>query len=206
VVSAKSAVGVYPVALTTGSLKAANYTFTFVNGEVSVAKAVLMVVPRNLAMTYGSALPAMTYSLNGLLNGDTPSGEVSGAPQFVTSAKPSSPAGSYPLEVALGSLAAKNYSFAFKAGTIAIGKAQLTVTASNGTMTAGGTVPALSYTTKGFVSGDTPAAATSGKPSLTTSASNSSKAGSYAIVTAQGSLSARNYAFSFVDGTLTVNQ
>jgi sugar lactone lactonase YvrE len=205
-VSAKSAVGVYPVTVTAGSLKAANYTFTFVNSEVTVTKAALTVVPGNLTITYGSILPSMTYSLNGLLNGDTPNGAVSGSPQFVTSATSASPAGSYLLEAELGSLTAKNYSFTFKAGTIAIGKATLTVTAGNGTMIAGAPLPALSYTMRGFAKGDTLASATSGKPSLTTSATSTSKAGSYPIVPAQGSLSATNYKFSFVDGTLTVSQ
>ena len=205
-VSAKSAVGIYPVTVTAGSLKAANYTFTFVNGEVTVTKAVLTVVPGNLTMTYGSGLPAMTYSLNGLLNGDTPSAAVSGLPQFVTSATSASPVGSYLLQTAQGTLAAKNYSFIFKAGTLAVNKAQLTVTASNEAMTAGAAVPALKYTVKGFANGETQGSATSGKPSLTTSATSSSKSGSYSIAAAQGSLSAKNYEFSFVDGTLTVNQ
>ena len=148
----------------------------------------------------------MTYSFSGLLNGDTPGASVTGAPQFVTSATSVSPAGSYPVSVALGSLAAKNYTFAFRVGTIAIGRAQLTVTASNATMTAGGTVPALSYTVKGFANGDTQASAVSGKPNITTTASSASKAGSYAIVAAQGSLGAKNYNFSFVNGTMTVSQ
>ena len=37
-VSAKSAVGAYPISATVGSLKAANYTFSFVSGEVAVTK------------------------------------------------------------------------------------------------------------------------------------------------------------------------
>lgn len=205
-VSAASAVGVYPITATAGSLKAANYTFSFVSGQVAVTKAVLTVVPGNISATYGSELPAMTYSLTGLLNGDTAGASVAGTPQFVTSATSVSPAGSYPVSVGLGSLTAKNYTFAFKVGTIAIGRAQLTVTASNATMTAGGTVPALSYTVKGFANGDTQASAVSGKPSVTTTATSASKAGTYAIVAAQGSLGARNYEFNLVNGTMTVSQ
>ena len=204
-VTAKSTAGAYPVTVTVGSLKAANYTFTFVGSKVTVTKAVLTVVPGNLTMTYGSAVPAMTYSLNGFLNGDTAGEAVSGAPQFVTSAESSSPAGSYSLGTELGSLTANNYSFVFKTGTVSIGKAKLTVTANNGTMTAGTTVPALSYTMKGFANGDTQAA-TSGKATVTTSVTSASGAGTYPIVAAQGSLSAKNYEFSFVNGSLTVNQ
>jgi hypothetical protein len=148
----------------------------------------------------------MTYSLTGLLNADTSASAVSGAPQFETAATSASPAGTYPLTAALGTLTAKNYSFVFSNGTITVGKALLTVTAGNASMTAGAAVPALSYTMKGFANDETQASATSGKPTITTSASSASKAGSYTIVAAQGSLSAKNYAFSFVNGTLTVNQ
>ena len=73
-------------------------------------------------------------------------------------------------------------------------------------MSVGGSVPALSYTVKGFANGETQATATSGKPSLSTTATSTSKAGSYTVVAAEGSLSAKNYAFTFVSGTLTVNQ
>lgn len=205
-VNVESGVGVYPITVTTGSLNAPNYTFSFVNGEVTVTKAALTVIPGNVSMTYGSALPAMTFSVTGLINGDTAGAAVTGAPQFVTSATPSAPVGNYPLEAAVGSLTAKNYSFVFKPGAVVVGKAQLTVTAGNGKMTAGGTVPALSSTMTGFANGDTQASAVSGKPSVTTSASSASIAGAYAIVAAQGSLGAKNYQFSFVNGTLTVSQ
>ncbi len=204
--SAAASVGTYPITLTAGTLKAANYTFTMVGSSVSVTKAVLAVLPGDVTMTYGSALPQLGVSFSGLLNGDTVAGAVLGTPQLATTATSSSAVGSYAVSAGLGSLAAKNYSFQFKTGTVAVTKAQLTVTASNCSMTAGGSVPVLSYTVTGFANGDTQATATGGKASLSTSASNTSKAGSYAIVTAQGSLSAKNYAFTFVNGSLTVNQ
>ena len=44
----------------------------------------------------------------------------------------------------------------------------------------------------------------SGSPSLTTTANNNSAPGNYPINAAQGTLSAQNYTFTFVNGTLTV--
>jgi hypothetical protein len=68
----------------------------------------------------------------------------------------------------------------------------------------GTTNPSFTYTMTGFVNGDTQASATSGTPSLTTSAITSSPVGNYAITATVGTLSAANYTFIFVNGTLEV--
>jgi hypothetical protein len=68
----------------------------------------------------------------------------------------------------------------------------------------GTTNPSFTYTMTGFVNGDTQASATSGTPSLTTSAITSSPVGNYAITAAVGTLSVANYTFLFVNGTLEV--
>ncbi|MGH7193934.1 MAG: Ig-like domain repeat protein, partial [Candidatus Saccharimonadales bacterium] len=57
----------------------------------------------------------------------------------------------------------------------------------------------------GLVNND-PASVVSGAASLTTTATVSSGVGTYPIAAAQGTLAAANYAFAFVDGTLTVGQ
>ena len=204
--NSRSTPGTFAITAGLGSLSANNYSFSLGSGVLTVTKAALTVIPGELSVTYGSALPHLTYSFSGLLNGDTVGGAVSGTPQLVTTATSSSAVGSYGVSAALGSLTAKNYSFTFKMGTVTVTKAQLTVTASNCSMSVGGSVPALSYTVKGFANGETQATATSGKPSLSTTATSTSKAGSYTVVAAEGSLSAKNYAFTFVNGTLTVNQ
>ena len=65
-------------------------------------------------------------------------------------------------------------------------------------------LPVFTYTITGFVNGDT-AAAISGTPTLTTTATASSPVGSYAISVSAGTLSASNYTFpNLVAGTLVV--
>ena len=59
-----------------------------------------------------------------------------------------------------------------------------------------------SYT--GFVGSDTLASAVTGSPCLATTATASSPVGSYPITAGLGSLAARNYCFSFVNGSLLV--
>jgi hypothetical protein len=65
--------------------------------------------------------------------------------------------------------------------------------------------PIFQFTIQGFVLSDTdiPSVIT-GTPLLTTSATQSSAPGDYPIVPSQGTLTAANYYFVFVDGTLTV--
>jgi len=87
--------------------------------------------------------------------------------------------------------------------TLIVTKAPLVVTANNANMNVGGPLPAFTASYSGFVNGET-TAVLSGSPSLTTTATTSSPAGLYPITAAQGSLSAANYSFSFVNGTLSV--
>lgn len=89
--------------------------------------------------------------------------------------------------------------------SITVNPAVLTVTASDASMSYGATPPSFTYTITGYVNGDT-IAAVSGAPSLTTTATSTSPAGTYAITAGFGTLNASNYNFTFVAGTLTVTR
>ena len=170
---------------------------------LTVNKATLTVTANNSASTYGQAPGAFAASYSGFKNGDT-SAMLSGAPSLTTTATASSPAGNYAITAAVGTLAATNYSFTFVNGTLTVGKATLTVTANNAASTYGHAFPTFTDTVTGFVNGDTQAVV-SGSPSLTTTATSNSPAGTYAITAAIGTLSATNYSFVFFDGILTIN-
>jgi hypothetical protein len=130
---------------------------------------------------------------------------LSGSPSLTTSPATPSAAGTYAITAAAGSLSASNYIFTFANGTLTINKATLTVTAASPSITYGQTLPTYSATYSGFQNGDT-SSVLSGSPSLTTSPATPSAAGSYTITVVVGSLSAANYSFSFVNGTLTINK
>ena len=89
--------------------------------------------------------------------------------------------------------------------SLIVSKATLTVTANNASKTYGAANPTFATGYSGFVNGDTQSVL-SGNPSLTTTATNSSPVGSYAITATAGNLSSANYTFTFVPGTLTVNK
>ncbi|HKR94872.1 MAG TPA: MBG domain-containing protein, partial [Candidatus Angelobacter sp.] len=90
-------------------------------------------------------------------------------------------------------------------GDLIVTKAQLTVTADNQSRLYGDPNPPLTYTITGFVNGDT-IAVVSGTADCSTTATLTSPVGTYPITCTIGTLSAQNYVFTFVPGTLTVNQ
>jgi hypothetical protein len=96
-----------------------------------------------------------------------------------------------------------NYTIATTAVPLIVNPAPLTVTTNNATMPVGGPMPAFTASYSGFVNGDT-ASALSGAPSFSTTATSSSPTGTYPITVTQHSLSAANYSFAFVSGTLSV--
>ncbi|HEU5340294.1 beta strand repeat-containing protein [Edaphobacter sp.] len=109
-------------------------TTTFKNGgtasvNIVVNKAPLTVTANNETAVYGAAVPPYTYTITGFVNGDAQATAVTGAPTLTTS--PASPVnvGTYPISVALGTLASTNYSFTtLTPGTLTITKATPVIT------------------------------------------------------------------------------
>jgi hypothetical protein len=96
-----------------GTLKAQNYVFnTHSNGEGSVVvyKATLQVTANDVTINKGDAIPPLTYSITGFVNGETAS-VVTGSPVLTTPTGANLKAGRYYIVVAPGSLAAQNYNF-----------------------------------------------------------------------------------------------
>ena len=170
-----------------------------------IAKALLTLTTSNKSMTYGSSVPTQTfgYSLSGLLGGDT-AAVITGAPSHSTTATSSSNVGSYPITTNISGLSATNYTFAAVAGTLTIGKATLTITTNNASMTYGSSVPVFSYTPTGFVNSET-AAVITGTVTHSTTGTSSSNVGTYSIIPSVSGLTATNYTFTPVNGTLTIS-
>jgi hypothetical protein len=84
-----------------------------------------------------------------------------------------------------------------------VNKAALTVTANNAQRLVGAANPAFTYTITGFVNGDT-SSVVSGSATETTTATGTSQPGQYPITFATETLTATNYTFTYVNGTLTV--
>lgn len=138
---------------------------------------------------YGLANPDLSFSIDGLILGDSFGSAVAGAPS--TAADVSSNVGSYAING--GFTSAAGYALVVAPGTLQVTPATLLLLAAPSTRVYGDPDEPLDGTVSGFRNSDTLASATSGMLSWSTSATTASNVGSYAI---NGSgLSAQNYVF-----------
>jgi alpha-tubulin suppressor-like RCC1 family protein len=179
-----------------------NYTLTYVTGLVTIGPAPLTITASSGTMTYGGSPPAVTASSSGFVNGQGPS-VLGGGIVCSTVATATSAVGSYGSTCSGASDA--NYSISYVPGTVTVVPATLTVTANNVTKAFGAAVPTLAATVSGYVNGQTLATSgVTGQALCATTATTTSPGGTYPITCSLGTLSAHNYTFNFVPGTLTV--
>jgi len=88
----------------------------------------LTVTADNKTVTYGDAVPTLTYTITGYVNGEDET-EITGEPTISTSYTSSTPVASSPVAItaAVNTLTAANYSFVFVNGSITINTKELTI-------------------------------------------------------------------------------
>ena len=196
-----SNVGTYPITVAKGTLSAANYTFIFTPGTLTVepiGQTITFTKPANV--TYGVA----PFDLSA-------SSSAGGSVSFSIVSGPCSVSGKTVTVTGVGTClieadraAGGNYTAAAPVQqSFVISPAVLTVKADNQSMPYEGTVPTLTYGITGYVNHET-SAVVSGLASITTTGGSASNVGTYPITVAKGTLSAANYTFIFTPGTLTV--
>jgi hypothetical protein len=176
--------GIY--AISQGSLALSNnYTLNYTASNLTISKKTINVTAAAKSKTYGDTDPALTYTADALLNGETFSGSLT--------RDAGEAAGSY--NINQGSLALNNnYTVNYTGNNLTIGKALLSYVATPATKTYLAPNPTFTGTVTGFINGDTQATATTGTLSFISTATDSSPQGSYPI---DGSgLSANNYGFA----------
>ncbi len=110
-------VGSYPITCSGGADN--NYNFSYVNGTLQINKAALTVTAENKSKQYSDPLPSLTYLITGFVGGDTIA-VVSGSPALTTTATQFSAPGLYPINIALGTLSATNYTFNLAGSTLTV--------------------------------------------------------------------------------------
>ncbi|BFI95087.1 MAG: hypothetical protein RSP_05970 [Rhodanobacter sp.] len=205
--SATSGVGTYAIGAgnaTGGTFNANNYTISYVDGSLSVTPALLTVTANDASKVYGQTPTLTGFTSVGLQNGET-IGSVteSGAGASATASVAGGPYGIAASNATGGTFDANNYTISYVDGSLTVTPATLTYMADAASRTYGAANPALSGTLTGFVNGETLVSATTGTLSWTTSASNTSNVGSYAI--GGGGLAANNgnYVFAQAAGNAT---
>lgn len=152
--------------------------------------AVPVITADNKTRVYGDENPVLTYSADM---------ELSGKPELSTTATKSSAVGEYDITVGKGTLTGD---FTAKNGKLTITKAPLTVGVQDVTITEGDAIPTFTLTYSGWKNGDTEADAFTANPAAKTTATTSSKAGTYDITVSGGT--AKNYELAYTKGTLTI--
>lgn len=194
--STNSPPGTYPI--TVSSAASTNYTIKFVNGVMTVNKGALTVTAAAKSKVYGAAIPALTFTVSGFVLGETIA-NLTTPVAIATTATSSSQVGNYPISV--NGASAANYNITFVNSSLTVNPSTATITARNLSLPVGSAIPILTYTTKGFVNGDS-VLVLSAPVSLNTTATSVSPAGTYPITISGGT--AVNYTVNFVNGTLTL--
>lgn len=189
-----SSVGTYTT--TCADAEDDNYTFTYVDGSLEVEAALVTVTASSGSHTYGDDAPAISPQYSGFQHGET-----SPATDAVceSASDSSSPVGTY--ASTCSGAADPNYTFVYVDGTVDVTAAPLTITASSASMLTGEAAPAITPSYSGLVNGETEPAT---PPVCSTTADASSPAGVYPSSCA-GAVD-DNYAITYVDGEVTVNQ
>ena len=189
-----SAPGGYTITASVGSLASTKYSFSFVNGVLTVGKAVLTITASPASKVYGASDPELLYSVSGSANGDSKA-VLSGGLSRISGES----VGNY--AITLGNLSAgANYTIVFVSANLAITKKVITVTAVPQTKSYGDPDPTLTYSIdQPLLSGDSFSGALSRLP-------GGGVVGSpYQIQ--QGTLALNgNYTINFITANLTVRK
>jgi hypothetical protein len=185
----------YPI--TCSGAAAANYTFTYVAGALTINKRPVTVTADAQTKIYGDSDPALTYKLTtgSLVNGDTFTGSLARATGESVAGSP------YPINQ--GTLAlSNNYLLTYVGANLTITPAPLTVTATAQSKHYGDPDPSpLPYNATGFKFTDTAATVLTG--SLARNPGENVAGSPYAIT--QGTLAANsNYTINFTGANLTI--
>ena len=98
VATAASHVGSY--AKTASGAADSDYTISYLDGKLTVNAANLTITADNVTKTFGSAVPTLTATFSGFVNGDT-ADSLAVQPLLTTNATAASPVGSYAISVSL---------------------------------------------------------------------------------------------------------
>ena len=149
-------------------------------------------IANDQTMIYGDKLPELTYNING--------NAVDGIPELVTTATRASAVGTYPIMIEEGTIT--NTKVTYVNGIFTITKAPLAVGVQDVTITEDDAIPTFTLTYNGWKNNDTETTAFTTKPTATTTATATSKAGTYDITVSGGI--AQNYELAYTRGTLTI--
>ncbi|MFO7923552.1 MAG: MBG domain-containing protein, partial [Bacteroidales bacterium] len=149
--TAGTSTGAGEVEITVSGGSSGNYAFNYVNGTLTIEKAVLTVTAGDNSKTYGDANPEFTISYSGFTGGDNVT-VIDQEPVATTTADETTGAGEYEITVSGGS--DNNYAFDYVSGTLTVEKAPLEATADDQSRYYGYPDPVFTISYSGLVNDD----------------------------------------------------
>ncbi|MGI9186949.1 MAG: MBG domain-containing protein, partial [Gaiellales bacterium] len=184
------------------SAAAANYQFTYPLGTVTIARKAATITASSPTRTFGDAVPSVAPVYDGLVNGEIGGEIVTTHPVCTTTYVSTSAFGTTPTTSCAGAVAA-NYAFSYTAGSVAISRKSVTVTAASPTVTYGDPIPVINPTYSAFANSDT-ASIVTGITCTTTYVSTAAVSSSPTTICANAT--SANYTFVYVGGTVTIQR
>jgi len=139
-----------------------NYVITYLPGDLTVSPAPLTITASSPQVYLNGAVPTITPSYSGFVNGDT-DWALTTPPTCATSYTQGAPASSGPWVTSCHGAVDSNYSITPVNGAVTIcGSHVLVITASSSSLTYGSPVPTVTYTTSPAVTLATPPVCTTG--------------------------------------------
>ncbi|MGJ1385487.1 MBG domain-containing protein [Sphingobacterium spiritivorum] len=175
-----------------GGYTSGNYAITYQDGSLTITKANLTVTADAKTKVYGTADPALTYKVTGMVNNDAAT-VVTGTLKRATGEN----VGTY--AISNNDLAASNYTITYVGADLTITKANITVTADAKTKIYGSSDPALTYKVIGMVNNDAATVVTG-----TLKRATGENVGTYTI--SNNDLAASNYTITYVGANLTITK
>ena len=126
-----------------------DYSISYVAGNLIVTPAALTITANNQTKVYGAALPTLTASYSGFVNGDT-SASLTTQPTLTTTATASSHVAGSPYSITASGAVDSDYSISYVAGNLIVTAAPLTITANNQTKVYGAALPTLTASLLGL--------------------------------------------------------
>ena len=186
----QSAVGIYPITVSKGTLDYPN--LILVDGSLSVTKAPLTISAGDYTMKQTDELPEFKASFEGFKLEDTEA-VLTQQPVLTTDAPADNTPGEY--TVTVSGAEAENYDISYRPGRLIITEVdQIVLMASDATMVYGDDVPAFTYTVSG--------GEVEGEAVVSCEATSGSPVGTYTIVIEKGTVDYPN--LKLVNGTLTI--
>jgi len=185
-----SPVGNYEVVVS--GAEAQNYEISYENGTLKITKEEpVTVTAMSYTRIYGNDNPTFEYTSEGAA--------LRGVPEITCEATATSPVGTYPIVVSVGSVT--NGEVEFVNGTLTIRKAPLKIIANDCTMKQGDEFPEFTASYEGFKNKETEAVLTK-KPAFHPFADNNDEPGEYELKVYGAE--AENYEIEFINGILTI--